>query len=402
MHAIRVAVSGAGLAGLALAHHLHRNGVEVTVFERDGDWAYRNPGYRLHINATGARSLHTVLDTASWQRFLDTAAVPRQRMLFLDHRLGPGPERDTAASRGADPAPSGVPEHLIADRALLRGVLARGVTGSIRFGQRVLGYTEDPHGRVRVTTDHGRHGPFDLLVAADGVRSTVRRQRLPGLRVVDLGARHVVARIPLDGQTLAAIPPELFSAFTYVRGPHHQGVSFAPFQPAHLTTVDAYAMSAFSWPADSAADAAGTAETADDLADRTLFTTDSARLRDAVLDRVRTWHPAVTELVRHWDLDTVQALTLRSSVPIPPWPSSRVTLMGDAVHAMSPALGIGANTALRDAATLGPELLATGTVPSAVRNYEGAMTGYGFTAVRDSAEAGRHTIGHHPLPGDAA
>ncbi|GAA0548579.1 FAD-dependent oxidoreductase [Saccharopolyspora erythraea] len=61
-----------------------------------------------------------------------------------------------------------------------------------------------------------------------------------------------------------------------------------------------------------------------------------------------------------------------------------LTLLGNAVHAMSPAAGAGANVASRDAASLtgvadGRPLL------TALRDYEREMIGHGFGKVRLSA-----------------
>jgi 2-polyprenyl-6-methoxyphenol hydroxylase-like FAD-dependent oxidoreductase len=73
----------------------------------------------------------------------------------------------------------------------------------------------------------------------------------------------------------------------------------------------------------------------------------------------------------------------------PAWEPSNVTMMGDAIHAMSPASGIGANAALRDAQVLGAELLAvTGgskTVVAAAGAAEERMREYGYAGVRLSA-----------------
>ena len=58
---------------------------------------------------------------------------------------------------------------------------------------------------------------------------------------------------------------------------------------------------------------------------------------------------------------------IRTSPVIPAWQPSRVTVLGDAVHAMSPAGGSGANTALRDAAQLCSELTtAVGDITTAI------------------------------------
>ncbi|UJB45487.1 hypothetical protein HRD51_36100 [Streptomyces sp. A1-5] len=68
---------------------------------------------------------------------------------------------------------------------------------------------------------------------------------------------------------------------------------------------------------------------------------------------------------------------------------------------MSPAGGIGANTALRDAGILAAALeqAADGRpLVETIAAYESAMTGYGFDAVRLSADNGQHMLGQDPLP----
>jgi 2-polyprenyl-6-methoxyphenol hydroxylase-like FAD-dependent oxidoreductase len=74
-----------------------------------------------------------------------------------------------------------------------------------------------------------------------------------------------------------------------------------------------------------------------------------------------------------------------------PWPTTNVTLLGDAIHSMTPFRGIGANTALRDAQLLSRQLIAAdrGELPllDAIHDYEAKMLDYGFAAVRTSLRA---------------
>jgi 2-polyprenyl-6-methoxyphenol hydroxylase-like FAD-dependent oxidoreductase len=92
------------------------------------------------------------------------------------------------------------------------------------------------------------------------------------------------------------------------------------------------------------------------------------------------------ELITGSDPATVNALTVRSAHPVDPWPTTAVTLLGDAIHNMTPMGGIGANTALRDADLLRRRLAGAtpGAWQDAVAGYERQMLDYGFAAVRAS------------------
>jgi 2-polyprenyl-6-methoxyphenol hydroxylase-like FAD-dependent oxidoreductase len=89
-------------------------------------------------------------------------------------------------------------------------------------------------------------------------------------------------------------------------------------------------------------------------------------------------------------------------VPITAWDKpAGVSLLGDAIHVMSPAVGVGANTALRDATVLAEHLADTAAgqpVTAALRAYQTEMLGYAFDAVRESARRGRDLVGQDPLP----
>ena len=89
-------------------------------------------------------------------------------------------------------------------------------------------------------------------------------------------------------------------------------------------------------------------------------------------------------------------MPVRSSVPVLAWPASRVTLLGDAIHAMSPARGSGANTALNDAEELCRALVPAAQPESAdpvtaIGADEQKMRDYGYAAVEASRQAEAET-----------
>ncbi len=81
---------------------------------------------------------------------------------------------------------------------------------------------------------------------------------------------------------------------------------------------------------------------------------------------------------------------------------SRVTLLGDAVHAKSPTVGRRANLAMRDGALHGRALAAVtrgrlGLGP-ALAAYERDMVGHGFSVVIAAAYVGQQRMTQNPSP----
>jgi 2-polyprenyl-6-methoxyphenol hydroxylase-like FAD-dependent oxidoreductase len=131
--------------------------------------------------------------------------------------------------------------------------------------------------------------------------------------------------------------------------------------------------------------------------DEWLTALDPAGLHALSAGLIRTWHPDLRALHAQADVAETFAIRVRTSPPAPPWPPSRVTVLGDAIHAMSPARGSGANTALKDAGLLCRMLTSAAAtadgadVVTAIGDYEQQMREYGYAAVAASRQAEAET-----------
>lgn len=352
---LRVGVVGGGVGGLCLAHGLVRAGVDVTVYERDASPRARGQGYRLHIDGTGSAALRECLPPALYQRFADSCyrpATDSPRITVLSSKLRVLKEIPLVAD-------SDVPTGAV-DRQALRDILRDGLGERLRFGWECTGFAGAAP--VRVDFAGGRTVEVDVLVAADGTGSRLRRQYLPGAVVRDTGEACVFGRTPLDRVDLPAAVRHGFVAAVDVL--HSRGMALGALPSA------GYLMWALT-------------------ARRRSFRADLDALRPEELTTlvqrmIRRWHPELRALVAAAEPDRTAVVPIRIAEPVPPWPSTAVTLLGDAIHAMSPSGGSGANTALRDAAVLSRELAAGGGIVAAIARYEAEMIPYGFAAVARS------------------
>ncbi|MFF2936300.1 FAD-dependent oxidoreductase [Streptomyces mirabilis] len=374
---MKVLVIGAGLGGLALAQGLHRDGIDVQVFERRSDRTVGLQGYGLHLNEAGCAALQECLAPATWSKIDAIAGYAGSTAGFYDHRL----RRLTRVGNGRQGSRRSI------SRLSLRELLLDGLPAQrLHWGREFERYEPLPDGGVRAHFVDGSHADGDLLVGADASNSQVRRQYLPDVNRQNTGVLTLAGRTPFTADVAAALPAEILDGTPNSIVPAGPGWMFvcAWHTSTHLPAEHSADSSYVVW-----AYVAGQAELPADVTRQT-----PTDLRDLVLSRIQTWSPALSTLVGGCDIDSVAPVRLRSMPELAPWTSSNVTLMGDAIHNMTPMAGVGANTALRDAAALRRALsdVTAGRLDlvTAVAAYETEMRGYANPAVTTSLRNARN------------
>ncbi|MFG2668313.1 FAD-dependent monooxygenase [Streptomyces sp. NPDC048387] len=337
-------VVGGGIGGLAAAIGLRRVGWDVTVLERASRLEDAGAGISLAVN--GLRALDE----------LGVGAAVREaaRGQYSGGTRTPGggwlTRMDGAALEEAVGTPiMGIPRSTL--HRLLRDALP---AQALRTGVTAGPAEQTGPGTVRVGCGDAVL-EADLVVAADGIGSTIRSRLFPAHPGPVYSGSTVLRAITGE-------PVDVDSDFELTWGP---GAEFG-----HIAFLDGRAEwhAVLSLPA------------------RTRFADPLAELRR----RFRTWHEPVTalldatrpEAVLHHDVHEL-------STPLPSFTAGRIALLGDAAHAMTPNLGQGACQALEDAVTLAAALAAEPSVEAALGRYDAERRPRSQAVARAARQAGR-------------
>ncbi|WP_188316537.1 FAD-dependent monooxygenase [Solihabitans fulvus] len=356
----RLVVVGAGIGGLATAAAFRRAGAEVTVLERRRNLRTAQAGGGIHLWHNGVRALDR-LGLAEPVRDLGARGGVLHTAEFCSHRgavLASWPIREIERELGAPTV--GVSRDQL--HALLFGA-AEGA--ELRLGAECVGLTEEESG-VRVLLADGEVLAADAVIGADGLNSLVRGNLLGQAPPRPAGYATWQAIVAHDGGDTTRV-----GLFRVLWGP---GARFLFYR---LADGKLYWEGQFA-----------SAEGGRDP--------DGGR-RDAVLRRFAEWVAPVSEIVEATAEEAISRLDVYDRPPARHWGRGRVTLLGDAAHPMTNAMGQGANQAVEDAVVLAGAARAASSWPEALREYERRRIPRTTTMVRTARNLQRLNRWSNPL-----
>lgn len=325
-----IVIVGGGIGGLFVANALVAQGLRVKVYEQAP--ALGEVGAGVYITPNCVRQLQRVGLGPAVEKF-GARVGNNSRYFHHDGTLiAPVQVTDSAGWN----ATYGM------HRADLVDMLAKALPADVvHTGHRCTGFSRQ--GEVaRVTFDNGVFAEGDVVIGADGIHSALRQYVYPASRAIFSGT--VAYRGVVRSELLPEWPAESWLMWLgkgkhFLTYPLRGGtvINFVGFVPADKEIKE-------SWSA--------------------------AGDPDALRREFADWDPRVGSLLRH--VETTFRSALYDRDPLPSWTRGRLTLLGDAAHAMLPHLGQGANQSIEDGMALATILTNTDrtTVLAALLAYE--------------------------------
>ena len=311
----RIAIVGAGIGGLTLAIELRRQGLDPQVYEQAEELAEVGAAVALSANAT-----RFLRDRLGIGLGLAEKAVAVDGLIFRDGR--DGREVGRVLSRQAYHDRCGAPYygvHRAALQQLLAGALGR---DGLHLGKRLVNIDDSGSAAVLHFAD-GDRAEADLVIGADGAKSLLRRH-VVGYDDVQFsgcfGWRGIVAPEQLD-----LLPSPEAMQFWMGPGGHLLHYPIGSGDQNFLLVKRHYGP----WPEQAWV---APSEPGEHVA------------------AFEGWHPAVVQMISA--APAAERWGLFHRPPLHEWSKGRVTLLGDAAHALVPHHGQGANQSIEDAIVL--------------------------------------------------
>jgi 2-polyprenyl-6-methoxyphenol hydroxylase-like FAD-dependent oxidoreductase len=373
-----VAIIGAGIGGVAVAVACLHRGIPFTLYERDNDFAARSQGYGLTlqqaskaIEGFGIFSLDEgVISTKHVVHTTDGKVIGEWGIRkWMPSEVKTSPKRSNV--------------HIARQSLRLALIEQLGGYDAVRWGHQLIGFKESENKEVAITFEVNGEiitAKADILVGADGIRSSVRKlligKDITPLRY--LGCIVILGICPLSA--LEGLNSSLLdSATVFQTANGNERIYIMPYTTDSVMWQLSFPMSEKEAKALSKQ---GREALKEEACRRTQWHDPIPQILAATLEAQISGYPVYDR-----ELLTSELLDKGGSV----------TLIGDAAHPMSPFKGQGANQALLDALTLARSISKecsrfsqwrkNGVRQSVLTEFEAEMLKRSAAKVKDSAEA---------------
>jgi FAD-dependent urate hydroxylase len=339
---MKIVIIGAGLGGVASALALTRAGHDVSLYEQAAELRKGGYGVILWPNGTGILGDLGVRHEDLGHRLdrVDITSETGQPLVRV--------ELDRIAAR------FGSPNKVIRRSELVERLAAELPEGVLRFGLRAISVEEPAEGSgdpVAITFSDGSRVEADALIGADGHRSFIRAHLFGSTPAEHTGwaTWHGTTKLPVELTSSHRVQTMAGEAGLCVMHPLGDDLLYWAFETP-WADGDAAPPAAEGAPEP---EPGSTPSPVDNLRSRFAgFSSPLPELLESITDEDVNVFPHILHQVPKQ------------------WGRGPITLVGDAVHAVPPRTGMGANQALEDAWVISRALSRPGAPADLLRAYE--------------------------------
>lgn len=373
-----ISIIGAGIGGVALGVACLHRGIPFTIYERDNHFDERSQGYGLTLQQA-SKAL-----TSFGITHLDKGIVSTRHLVHTTEGkiIGEWGMRKWLENRDNSAAKK---TNIHIARQSLRSALIEQLGGcdQIKWGHKLINFKEEPDEKTSLQFQFNHKiitKETDLVVGADGIRSTVRSFLVPEeitpLRYLDCIVILGICKLQDIQETNSTL---LDSATVFQTANGNERIYMMPFDAESIMWQLSFPMT--------------------EMEAIELSKKGSIALKEEAIIRTK-WHSPIPEIMQAtatnkvsgypvYDREILNHQLLQSA--------GNATLIGDAAHPMSPFKGQGANQALIDALALAREIFKKctpfsdwknkGIRETVLNSFEEEMIARSSIKVQDSASA---------------
>ena len=373
-----IAIIGGGIGGVAMAVACLHRGIPFTLYERDENFDARSQGYGLTLQQ-GSRAM-AGLGIYS----LEAGITSTKHVVHTTDGkiIGEWGIRKWGRSKEKE-APKRKNIHISRQSLRLALLEQLGAHSSVKWGHRFLDYKDSKNEGIALqfqVKDEIIKSNADLIVGADGIRSTVRKQLIgeanTPLQYLDC---IVILGICLLENIKDVAHSLLDSATVFQTANGHERMYVMPYSTAAV-------MWQFSFPMIEK--------------DAKILSAKGPKALKKEACRRTQWHQPIPQILAATEATQISGYPVYDRALLTAEfleKESKVTLIGDAAHPMSPFKGQGANQALLDALSLA-RAITKGCNPASnwretnirntvLNNFETEMMARSASKVKDSRQA---------------